>query len=112
MQVLNIQSKVYDGQIDYPDAGPGFVVVAPARANRQLRVLGFRLQIYGATIPSTTYIEGANDTKISGGIYSDLNGLDYVQDNLNILLKPGEAAQIRSDTDGTIVWTLFLEYEE
>jgi len=105
---VGAQLEVREGQIDYPDAGPGIEVVAAAQ--QPLRVLGFRLQVYGATSASDTYVEGADGTVVSGRIYSDSNGLDYVQDNVNVLLEPSEALQIRSDTDGTIAWALFLEY--
>lgn len=111
MELVVVQ-RVEGGQIITPNASGGITVVAARDATDRMRVMGYRIQIHGATKGYNTYIEGTAATRISGPVYSDASGLDYVQDNLNIQLQAGEDVQIRSRTDGTIVWAVILENEE
>lgn len=109
---LPVAQRIEGGQILTPSAAGGLTVVAARDATDKMRVLGYRIQIHSATKGYNTYIEGTAGTKISGPVYSDENGLDYVQDNLNVQLQAGEGVQIRSRTDGTIVWSVILENEK
>ena len=102
-------TRVYSGQLLAGEADGGVTVISALNSGDRIRILGYRLQIHSAVNGYNTFIEGTDGTVISGHVFSDSNGLDYVQDGLSVQLKAGEDIQIRSRTDGTIVWAVTVE---
>jgi hypothetical protein len=83
------------------------VIVRP-NTNKFMRIVGYRLQIYGVTTPGVVELKGRNGTVVSAPVYADSNGINYVQDGINIPLAVGESLMLSNTTDGNVRWAVSI----
>jgi len=100
-----LKTNVHDGA----RIGAGTETIVVPNTGKQIRVLGFRIQVHTVTSAGLVEIVGRSKTKISGDIYVDSNGLNYVQDRIRVELGPGEVIRLSNTSDGTVQWALFIE---
>lgn len=81
------------------------VIVRP-NTNKFLRIIGYRLQVYGVTSAGVVELKGRNGTIVSAPVYADSNGINYVQDLINIPMVAGESLMLSNTTDGNVRWAV------
>lgn len=98
-------TNVQDGS----KAGAGTWNIVFPISGKKMRVIGFRLQVHTVTSAGVVELVGRNGTKVSGEIYVDTNGINYVQDRIRVSLAADEVLRLRNTSDGTVVWAAFIE---
>lgn len=90
-------------------AGSGTETILVPKSGKQIRILGYRLQVHTVTVAGVVELVGRNGTKVSGEVYVDSNGLQYVQDTIRVSMAVDEVLRLRNTTDGTVVWSVNVE---
>lgn len=100
-----LKTNVHDGA----RIGAGTETIVTPNIGKRMRVLGFRLQVHTVTVPGVVELVGRSRTKISGEVYVDANGINYVQDRIRVEMGDGEVMRLRNTSDGTVQWAVFIE---
>ncbi len=98
-------TNVHDGA----RIGTGNETIIVPNTGKRMEIVGFRMQIHTVTSAGIVELIGRNGTKVTGGVYVDTNGLNYVQDRIRVPMRPGEVLRLQNGTDGTVQWAVFIE---